>query len=128
MTRKQLLRNIKQDIDVQEASPRVDQRKVPQPPMGNLLLQTIEKKLVTLVIDELKEKKITISINPRMLVSERKNPIEENYEVLEVIGTGGYGEVKKVRHRNLDVIRALKIIKKSKYKNPNELKLIKQEI
>lgn len=53
-----------------------------------------------------------------MLVSERRNPIEKNYEILEVLGRGGYGEVKKVRHKELDVVRALKIIKKSIYKSP----------
>jgi len=63
-----------------------------------------------------------------MLVSERRNPIEVNYEVLEMIGSGGYGEVKKVRHKQLEVIRALKIIKKSRYKSAAELKLIKNEI
>jgi hypothetical protein len=31
-----------------------------------------------------------------MLASERKNPIEMNYEILEVIGKGGFGEVKKI--------------------------------
>lgn len=52
-----------------------------------------------------------------MLVSERRNPIEKNYDVLEIIGKGGFGEVKKVRHKELDVIRALKVIKKSRYKS-----------
>lgn len=36
--------------------------------------------------------------------------------------------VKKVRHKELDVIRALKIIKKQKYKSAAELKMIKNEI
>jgi len=63
-----------------------------------------------------------------MLVSERRNPIEINYEILEIIGKGGFGEVKKVRHKELDVIRALKVIKKSKYKTPTEIKMIKNEI
>jgi calcium-dependent protein kinase len=63
-----------------------------------------------------------------MLVSHRRNPIEVNYEVLEVIGKGGYGEVKKVKHKELDVIRALKVIKKSRYKSAAELKMIKNEI
>jgi calcium-dependent protein kinase len=42
--------------------------------------------------------------------------------VLEIIGKGGYGEVKKVKHKELDVIRALKIINKSAYQTPAELK------
>jgi serine/threonine protein kinase len=56
--------------------------------------------------------KSSIVINSRQLVSERRNPIECNYEILEVIGSGGFGEVKRVKHKQLDVIRALKIIKK----------------
>lgn len=63
-----------------------------------------------------------------MLVSERRNPIEINYEILEIIGKGGFGEVKKVRHKELDVTRALKVIKKQKYKTPAEIKMIKNEI
>jgi calcium-dependent protein kinase len=63
-----------------------------------------------------------------MLVSERRNPIEINYEILEIIGQGGFGEVKKVRHKELDVVRALKVIRKSRYKSVAELKMIKNEI
>ncbi len=79
-------------------------------------------------MDGIKNRKLNIIINPRMLVSERRNPIEINYEVLEVIGQGGFGVVKKVKHKELDVIRALKIIRKSKYKSNAELKMIKNEI
>ena len=63
-----------------------------------------------------------------MMASERKNPIEKNYEILEVIGKGGFGEVKRVKHKQLDIMRALKIIKKSKYTTAAELKMIKNEI
>jgi serine/threonine protein kinase len=42
--------------------------------------------------------------NPRMLVFHRKNPIEVNYDMLEVIGKGGYGEVKKVKHKTLAIL------------------------
>ena len=61
-------------------------------------------------------------------MSERKNPIEKNYEILEVVGQGGFGQVKKVRHKELDVVRALKILKKSRYRSQAELKMIKNEI
>ena len=76
----------------------------------------------------MEQRKCNIVINPRMLVSERKNPIEKNYEILEVVGQGGFGQVKKVRHKELDVVRALKILKKSRYRSQAELKMIKNEI
>jgi calcium-dependent protein kinase len=63
-----------------------------------------------------------------MFVREVRNPIEENYEILETVGKGGFGEVKRVRHKSSDIYRALKIIKKSKYSTPAELKAIKNEI
>ena len=88
----------------------------------------MEKRFYSAIIEEMNKKRFNIIINPRMLVSERKNPIEKTYDVLEVIGIGGYGEVKKVRHKELDVIRALKTISKKKYKTPAEIKLIKNEI
>lgn len=91
-------------------------------------MEVIEKRLYSKYVEEVEKRKLNIVINPRMLVSERRNPIEKNYEVLEVIGSGGFGEVKKVKHKELDVIRALKIIKKARYKSPAELKLIKNEI
>jgi serine/threonine protein kinase len=65
------------------------------------------------MMERTSEKKFNLTINPRMLVSERRNPIEKNYEVLEIIGKGGFGIVKKVKHKELDVVRALKIISKS---------------
>jgi calcium-dependent protein kinase len=92
------------------------------------LLSALEKQLLKMYMDGIKNRKLNIIINPRMLVSERRNPIEINYEVLEVIGQGGFGVVKKVKHKELDVIRALKIIRKSKYKSNAELKMIKNEI
>jgi serine/threonine protein kinase len=79
------------------------------------MFKLIEMRIYKTIMDELAKKTFKISINPRMMATSRKNPIEVNYEVLEVIGRGGYGEVKKVRHKELDIIRALKIIKKSKY-------------
>lgn len=120
---------------VEESSFRLDQRKdqEAQKPQNsssqaNKIIGLIEKNILQRYMDQVQQYKLNIVINPRMLVSHRRNPIEVNYEVLEVIGKGGYGEVKKVRHKELDVVRALKVIKKSRYKSTAELKMIKNEI
>jgi serine/threonine protein kinase len=78
----------------------------------------MEKKFYTTIIEAMKNKKYSFIISPGMLIAERKNAIENNYEILEVVGKGAFAEVKKVRHRELNYIRALKIIKKSKFKSP----------
>ena len=69
-----------------------------------------------MTIEDQGSKKSKIPLNARQMVGFRKNPIEENYEILETIGKGGFGEVRKVRHKQLDIIRALKIVKKSRYR------------
>ena len=111
-----------------QASERLDQRGKEFGRRNSIITEAMEKKFYNMIIDGLKKQRFSIIINPRMLVSERKNPIEETYEVMEVIGAGGYGEVKKVRHKELDVIRALKTISKNKYKTAAEVKIIKNEI
>ena len=70
----------------------------------------MERKFYTTIIEAMKNKKYSFIINPGILVQERKNSIESNYEILEVIGKGSFGEVKKVKHKELDVVRALKIM------------------
>jgi len=116
-------------IDIAEASPRVDQRDVPATAtQENPIMKAMERKVYTSIIEAEKKRKYNMKINPRALVSERKNPIEKNYDILEIVGKGGYGEVKKVMHKELGVIRALKIIAKAKYKTEAEIKMIKNEI
>ena len=47
-----------------------------------------------------------------MFIHEKKGKVTNDYEVLSVIGKGGFGEVKKVIHKLTGDIRAMKIIKK----------------
>lgn len=91
-------------------------------------MEAMEKKIVSSVIESIKAKKFNIIINPRQIAPIRNNPIEENYEILETIGKGGFGEVKKVKHKKLDIVRALKIVRKKKYRTQAEIKTIKNEI
>ena len=55
---------------------------------------------------------ISVHIDANMFINEKKGKITNDYEVLAVIGKGGYGEVKKVIHKITGEVRAMKIIKK----------------
>jgi calcium-dependent protein kinase len=47
-----------------------------------------------------------------MFINEKRGKVTNDYNILEVVGKGGYGEVKKVVHKITGEIRAMKIIKK----------------
>ena len=45
-----------------------------------------------------------------MFVHEQKGRIKAKYRILETIGKGSYGEVKKILHKSSGEYRAMKII------------------
>jgi serine/threonine protein kinase len=45
-------------------------------------------------------------------VTEQKGKIKAKYRVLETIGKGSYGEVKKILHKVTGELRAMKVIRK----------------
>lgn len=45
-----------------------------------------------------------------MFVHEQKGKIKARYKVLETLGKGSYGEVKKIQHKSSGEYRAMKII------------------
>ena len=55
----------------------------------------------------------TFAFNQEFLVIEKKKPIYQCYKVVDTLGYGSFGVVKKVINRNTGKIYALKIIKKS---------------
>ena len=55
---------------------------------------------------------MNIHIAANMFINEKKGKISIDYDVLEVIGKGGYGEVKKVIHKITGDVRAMKTIRK----------------
>jgi calcium-dependent protein kinase len=55
---------------------------------------------------------IAVQINAGMFISEKKGKVTNDYDVICVIGKGGYGEVWKVIHKVTGDTRAMKIIKK----------------
>mmetsp|Transcript_916 Transcript_916/g.929 ORF Transcript_916/g.929 Transcript_916/m.929 type:complete len:94 (+) Transcript_916:674-955(+) len=60
------------------------------------------------------KKKVT-QIDAQMFINEKKGKIGTDYEVLNVVGRGGYGEVKKVVHKLTNEVRAMKIIHKDSF-------------
>jgi serine/threonine protein kinase len=63
------------------------------------------------------------------LVLEKKGSIYNEYKVVDVIGRGSFGVVKKIVHRTSGKPYALKIIKKSCCKNRNfmnEMEILKK--
>ena len=57
--------------------------------------------------------------------SQKKN-VNDSYEIKEMIGQGGFGKVYKVIHKVTGMVRALKVIPKSKLKKEFEEKLIEE--
>lgn len=53
-----------------------------------------------------------INIDVQMFISEKRGKITNDYDILTVLGKGGYGEVKKVIHKITGDVRAMKIIRK----------------
>lgn len=55
-----------------------------------------------------------LKVNPRCFRVEKSGKVEDNYEMLEVIGKGGYGEVRKIRDLRTKEIKAVKVIAKNR--------------
>jgi calcium-dependent protein kinase len=73
-----------------------------------------------------------LQIDPTIMIQEKRGRITKDYQILELLGKGGFGEVKKVIHRLTRDVRAMKIIKKDKCDEnylatlTNEIKIMKQ--
>jgi calcium-dependent protein kinase len=53
-----------------------------------------------------------LSFGGNLFINEKRGKVTNDYTVLETVGKGGYGEVKKVIHKITGETRAMKIIKK----------------
>lgn len=68
-----------------------------------------------------------MSLDKQLFINEGRGKIEQKYEFLETLGKGGFGVVKKVRHKITGSIRAMKILGIDMY-DPISLKNISNEI
>jgi len=53
-----------------------------------------------------------LKIDKSVFVHEQKGKIKQKYRILETLGKGSYGEVKKIQYRATGEYRAMKIIRK----------------
>ena len=58
------------------------------------------------------KKSIPLILPKTQLIKISKKPVSQFYQVLENLGEGTYGKVKKVKHKQLGEIRAMKIVNK----------------
>ena len=55
-----------------------------------------------------------MKVSKETLIKILTEPISNNYLIISDIGQGSYGQVKKVRHKKLNEIRAMKITNRRK--------------
>lgn len=76
-----------------------------------------------------KENDQEIAIKSSLFVDNRNiKTLQEDYEILELLGEGAFGKVKKVKHKPSGQIRALKIIKRESFKQAGSEELLMREI
>ena len=56
----------------------------------------------------------------------KKEPLIKYYSVLGDLGSGSYGQVKKVKNRKLKEFRAMKIVKKKSESSQNEIEILRK--
>lgn len=73
-----------------------------------------------------------MTLSKQLFINEGKGRIEQKYDFLETLGQGGYGLVRKVRHKLTNELRAMKIIHVDQYDATtlnciqNEIEILKQ--
>ena len=59
---------------------------------------------------------------PNLLVADELSNVKEKYKILEILGTGSYGTVRKCKDRQTGEMYACKTIKKAKVDNVQNLR------
>ena len=67
-----------------------------------------------------------VNISKENLVKILTEPISKNYIIISDLGQGSYGQVKKVRHRKLNEIRAMKITNKKTESSKVEIEILRK--
>ena len=65
-------------------------------------------------------------INNEMFFSVKTSPVEEDYEIKQLLGEGSFGQVKLVTHKRTGLDRAMKIIKKAGIADEERANMLKE--
>ena len=69
---------------------------------------------------------INMKVSKENIVKILTEPISKNYIIISDLGHGSYGQVKKVRHRHLGEIRAMKITNKKTENSKVEIEILRK--
>lgn len=73
-------------------------------------------------------KRPSLSIKNDKFVQQKSNKFEDEYLIIGRLGSGVYGDVFKIKHKLMGLIRALKVIKRDltkKYSQKEEIDVLK---
>ena len=71
------------------------------------------------------KKKDTLNFSKENLIPISKEPISKYYTIISDLGQGSFGQVKKVKHNQLEEIRAMKIVDKKNATAKNEIEILR---
>ena len=60
------------------------------------------------------------------LIKIQKGSINNDYEIIGELGSGSYGAVKKVKHKKIKEVRAMKVILKKTENSKNEIDIMRK--
>ena len=72
------------------------------------------------------QKNVNVRLAKENLIKISKEHYLKHYEVLNDLGQGSFGKVKRVRHKKLNEIRAMKIVNKKETTSTNEIEALRK--
>lgn len=101
-----IVKDLDADVEVPDESSNSENRCERSVDMDTIALRPRTEVVISL------EKKLVNRLSAGCFRRENKRRIEEKYEMLEVVGKGAHGEIRKVRDRSTGDVRAVKIVPK----------------
>ena len=68
----------------------------------------------------------SMKLSKEELIKISEEPVANYYSIIKDLGNGSYGQVKKVKHKKLNEIRAMKITNKRSYSSKYEIEILRK--